>query len=451
MTPGARLAAAIEILDRLLTEGSGGDPFEYSAAPLTGVTADQALRDWGRGARYAGSKDRAAVADIVYAALRRLGSAGLAVAADGRAVAMGGLRLDGASVEEIAALADGGPHRPSPLSDAEADRLERLVDMAAAAPGADFPEWLYPALAASVAEPQAEIAALARRAAFDLRVNTLKATPEQAAAALAEQGLDIEPGPLAPGALRVRGLGGGGRPKLSGLAAYAEGLVEPQDAASQAAALLAASFLKDAPEERSGLAVDVCAGGGGKTLALAAALPAGASLCAFDVAAKRMADLPARLSRAGASARILDRAGLEALAGEADLALVDAPCSGSGAWARQPDAKWRLTPDRLDQLCLLQQQALDLGAETLRPGGVLVYVTCSLLKLENADSVSRFLERRPEFARESLAGAWSRADLAGSFDCCRGDAGGEDAVLFSPSRTATDGFFVAALRHGATR
>lgn len=434
MTPGARLQAAMEIVDRFIEDGA--------------ALADPLLRDWARGARYAGSKDRAAVADIVFASLRRLGSATLGDAAPrGRGAVLGALRLEGSAVEALAALADGGPHRPDPLNDEEKARLERLPEAAAAAPLADFPEWLRPALADSVADPVAEIAALARRAAFDLRVNTLKTDLAGAARALAEDGLETEPGPLAPTALRVAGLGGAGRPKLSGLGAYAQGLVEPQDAASQAAALLAAALFP----EKAGLALDACAGGGGKTLALAAALPGSARLCAFDIAAKRMAGLPERLSRAGARAEVLDRAGLATIAGQADLVLVDAPCSGSGAWARQPDAKWRLTPGRLQALRDMQAEALDLGAAAVGPGGALVYVTCSLLAAENVESVLAFLTRRSEFEPAPLGPAWAAAGLRAAFECDPKGALGPATVQFSPAKHGADGFFVAALRRRGGR
>lgn len=423
MTPGARLAAAIEIVEAYLT----------SETALAGAL----LAEWARGARYAGSKDRAAVADLAYAALRRLESARLgAPLRDGRAALLGALRLEGAEAADLAELADGGPHRPAPLSVEETAWLERLPEaVAAAEEPLDFPAWLRPELARSVADPRAESAALSRRAALDFRVNTLKTDLPAAAAALAAAGIATEPAPLSPIGLRAA-LDDRARPKLSRLAPYLEGLVEPQDAGSQAAALIAAAALA-APDGR---AIDLCAGGGGKTLALAAAAPR-ARLLAYDVAPRRLEDLPPRLARAGARAEILSAADLSALGAAADLALVDAPCSGSGAWARQPDAKWRLTPARLEALGRAQDQALDLGAGATRPGGTLVYVTCSLLWAENEAALARFRARRPDFAPAPIAPIARAAGLVGL------ETDPEATALrLSPASCGVDGFFISVLR-----
>ncbi|MEL6980329.1 MAG: hypothetical protein AAGM38_16855, partial [Pseudomonadota bacterium] len=317
MTPGARLQAAIEVVDAFLRPGET-------------AMADRLLAAWARGARYAGSKDRAAVADHVYAALRRLESARLGApsAGAGRAAALGALRLElaeagGAGLEAIAALADGGPHRPAPLSEAERDWLEALPARAAAAPLADFPDVAAAEIAASGLDPAAEFARSRRRAAFDLRVNTLKAERDEAIAALAEEGVEAYAGPLAPTALRVAA-GAAARPKLRRLSAFQAGLVEPQDAGSQAAALLAAAAFRAVREDQpGGLVLDLCAGGGGKTLALAAASPGGARLGGLLLAVMNRyaavplgGDLPAaallsQLEEAGARALLVPARGPE--------------------------------------------------------------------------------------------------------------------------------------------
>jgi 16S rRNA (cytosine967-C5)-methyltransferase len=245
----------------------------------------------------------------------------------------------------------------------------------------DIPDWLAPDLAGTDARV---LEALRARAPLDLRVNLLKARPAAAIAALAAEGIDAEPAPLSPTALRVWA----GERRVAGARAYREGLVEIQDAASQAAVDFAAA--------RPGETVlDLCAGGGGKTLALAAAMGGRGRLLAHDIAPRRIAALPGRAARAGAAVEIVATPALDRLAGACDLVFVDAPCSGSGAWRRNPDGKWRLGPEDLDRLTTVQGRLLQQAAGLVGPGGRILYATCSILPRENDARVGAFLAGGP--------------------------------------------------------
>jgi 16S rRNA (cytosine967-C5)-methyltransferase len=361
VTPGARVAAAIEVLDLWL----GGAP------------AERALTNWGRGNRYAGSGDRAAVRDHVFDAIRcRRSFAALGGAETGRGLMLGALRAAGADPD---AVFTGAGHAPPELTEAErvvpappGDPLVRL----------DCPDWLAPALRDTLGEGFEPVMGLMRhRAPVFLRVNTARATLDAAAARLAEEGIATAPHALSPTALEVTD----NARRVKGSAAFREGLVELQDAASQA---VVDALLPLPPGAR---VLDYCSGGGGKALALAAA---GAAVFAHDADARRMADLPERARRAGAAVTVLEPGGA-GRAGPFDLVLVDAPCSGSGAWRRQPEAKWRLDAERLAALVGTQAAILDAAAGLVRPGGRLAHVTCSLLDAENRGQVAAFLARRP--------------------------------------------------------
>jgi 16S rRNA (cytosine967-C5)-methyltransferase len=349
MTPPARAAAAIGVLDAWL----GGQPLA------------KALVNWARGARYAGSGDRAAVRDLVHDAVRcRLSFGALGGGTDGHALILGGLRAAGT---DPALIFTGDRHAPAPLAATDTGRPPTEDE------ARDLPTWLWPQLCAgrSIDAATAIAAALRQRAPVFLRVNIARTTQSQAIAALQGDGLTAVPVPDIATALRVTE----GAPRVDRSAAYAQGLVELQDAASQAVVLA----LPLAPGQRI---LDYCAGGGGKTLAIAART--GGPVDAHDASPARMRDLPARAARAGAEVRLTDRP-----RGGYDLVLADAPCSGSGSWRRDPAGKWRLTPAGLDDVVGLQGRVLDDAAAQVAPGGVLAYATCSVLAVENAAHVDR--------------------------------------------------------------
>lgn len=364
MTPGARAAAAIAALDRIL-----------HAAP-----AEQVLTGWARGARYAGSGDRAAVRDLVFDALRKRRSAAAAGGSEtGRAVLLGLLRLQGTDPD---GLFSGEGHAPPALTAAE----RRWVSPGlSTAERLDCPDWLLPHLSESLGEATEEaLCALRERAPVFLRAAVDR---QVAARRLAEDAIATAPHPEVRTALEVTG----NERKLRGSAAFRDGLVELQDASSQAAVL--------ALPLRDGMRVlDYCAGGGGKSLAMAARNRV--KITAHDADPARMADLPARAARAGVEIALADAAHL-AVAGPFDLALVDVPCSGSGTWRRTPDAKWRLTPSDLERLTALQDQIVDGSLHHVRPGGWLVYMTCSLLAEENEARVEAALSRHADLRKLS--------------------------------------------------
>ena len=358
MTPGGRIAAAAQVLEQV----------------REGQPAEACLTRWARGARYAGSKDRAAVRDQVFQALRcRRSYACLGGAATGRGLMIGALRAAGTEPAEIFT---GEGHAPAPLSAAEAragqaptregDRL-------------DLPDWLVP-LCRSALGGQAEATALALRARAPviLRVNLRMNTVAQAIEKLDQDGIEAERVPIAATALRVVS----GARRVAGSAAYQEGGVELQDGSSQAAV----AALDAAPGRR---VLDYCAGGGGKILALAARRDG--DWFAHDADAGRMRDLPARAARAGVRVHCLPP-GEAARHAPYDLVLCDAPCSGSGTWRRAPEAKWRLTPGRLAALAALQARILRKAESLVAPGGTLAYATCSILSEENEEQITKFIE-----------------------------------------------------------
>jgi 16S rRNA (cytosine967-C5)-methyltransferase len=430
MNPGARLAAAIEIL---------GD-IETRRRP-----AADALKDWGIGHRFAGSGDRAAIAGLVYDSLRRKASAAWIMGeATPRAVVLGMLRRErGLDIDAIAALFSGERYSPEPLTAAERQRLHEPAVIEAAPPHVrgDYPEWLDSHLAATFGEARAEEgAALASRAPLDLRVNTLKAERGKVAAMLGE--FRPEPTPWSPWGLRIALDAEAKSPPVHADPAYIKGLVEIQDEGSQVAALLAGAK----PGEQ---VVDLCAGAGGKSLALAAVMENRGQIYATDDDKRRLAPIHARLERAGARnvqvrtprGRADPLAGLE---GKAERVLVDAPCSGSGSWRRNPDAKWRIRPGALAARLKEQAAALDRAAALVTSGGRVVYVTCSVLDDENGAQVRAFLARHNGF------GLVAPGDLATAlgeraFMFCRAALLSAEGLLMTPRRTGTDGFFVAGI------
>ena len=429
MTPGARLSAAIEVLADI----------EARRRP-----AGDALKDWGLSHRFAGSGDRAAIAGLVYDALRRrASSAHIMGEASPRAVALGMLRLERKlDADAIGALADGGRFAPAPLSEGERARLA-AADLADAPPwvAGDYPEWLDPYFAKVFGEERAaEGAALASRAPLDLRVNTLKADRDKAAAALAD--LAPQPTRWSPVGLRIALAADAKNPAIHAEPAFIKGLVEVQDEGSQLAALLAGAK----PGEQ---VVDLCAGAGGKTLALAAAMENRGQLYATDLDKRRLAPIHARLERAGvhnAQVRTPKSVGNELadLAGRADLVLIDAPCTGIGAWRRNPDAKWRIRPGALEVRLKEQAEVLDRAAALVKPGGRIAYVTCSVLAEENGEQVRAFLARHPGFA-VTPPGEVANALGERAYLFRRAVLMSEEGLLMTPRRTDTDGFFVSVM------
>lgn len=353
MTPGGRAAAAIEILDRI----------------IAGHPAEQALTNWARASRFAGSGDRAAIRDLVFDTLRRRRSASvLGGGMSGRALLIGLMR---GRDEDPTTLFTGEGHAPEPLS------AEEMVAQApiSATDRLDFPDWLLPELQRSLGDRTAEVAEILRlRAPVGLRVNWRKADHETADAALMLDDIESTAHALA-GSARIATRN---ERRIKGSRAFQDGLVELQDPASQAVveALL--------PVSDGARILDYCAGGGGKALALAAAT--GAAITAHDVSEARMRDIPNRASRAGVTLHCTTKP-----AGLWDLVLVDAPCSGSGSWRRQPEAKWSLTEARLLELTRLQADVLEKAAAFVDRGGRLAYATCSLLSLENQEQTQGFL------------------------------------------------------------
>lgn len=430
MTPAARLSAAAEVL---------GD-IDARRRP-----AADALKDWGLAHRFAGSGDRAAIAGLVYDALRRRASAAWIMGEETpRAILLGMLRLErGLDPQAIAALCDGSRFAPAPLTETERSRLAAasLADAPSWIAG-DYPEWLDPHFARVFADERAaELAALAARAPLDLRVNTLKADRDKAAAALAALG--GEPTRWSPLGLRIRLAADAKSPAIHAEPAFIKGMVEVQDEGSQLAALLAGAK----PGEQ---VVDLCAGAGGKTLALAAAMENHGQLYATDSDKRRLAPIHARLDRAGVrNVQVRTPRGntdvLADLAGRADLVLIDAPCAGIGAWRRNPDAKWRVRPGSLVTRLKEQEAALDRAATLVKPGGRIAYVTCSILAEENDDQVRAFLDRHPEFAL--LPPAQVTEPLGErAYLFRRAVLMSEAGLLMTPLRTETDGFFVSVLR-----
>ncbi len=358
MTPAARLQAAADILDRI------GE----------GVAAEKALTNWARNSRFAGSKDRRAVRDHVFDCLRKWRStAALGGAETGRARILGLLRDTGADVEAMFA---GQGHGPAPLTELEQNSKREPEGFEAW----DLPDWLGQVFQDGLgAEAEATAYALRNRAPVFLRVNTLKTTREKSQHALAEGGIDTVPHDLSPTCLLVTE----GARKISQSQGYLAGQVELQDAASQAVV----DMLPLEPGQR---VLDYCAGGGGKSLALAARIAG--KISAHDADPQRMKDLPARAARAGAQViEIMDPTG------PYDFVLCDVPCSGSGAWRRSPEGKWRFSPSDLQDLVTVQSEILDKAQSLVGANGMLAYATCSVLPAENGEQVADFLARHGEW------------------------------------------------------
>lgn len=391
MTPAARTQAAIELLDQIIVAARDG-----------GASADVLIQRGFMARRYAGSKDRRAIRGLIYDAIRLCGER----PESGRAA----LLALAANDAVLAATFDGSAYGPAPVAGGEP-----------AAPSGIAPAWLIEALAASGIDTD-QAAALLSRAPLDLRVNTLRASVAQVRAAL-------------PDAVPVDGVDAALRlppdTPVEASQPYIDGWIEVQDAGSQLVTLAAGA--------RPGMrVVDLCAGGGGKTLALAAAMENRGELLATDTDRPRLSRLMPRAERAGVSiveTRLLnpgrESGPLTDWAGTADVVLIDAPCSGTGTWRRNPEARWRLTPARLAKLIETQSRLLDVGAALVKPGGTLIHIVCSLLDAEGVDQVKAFLARHPD---------WAAAPLALPLGTPHGPG-----MRLTPLSHSTDGFFVAKL------
>lgn len=368
MTPAARIASAIAILD----------------AVLQGAPAEKELTVWARRSRFAGSGDRAAIRDHVFDALRcRRSFAALGGAETGRGIMIGALRAQGVPPET---LFTGEGHAPAPLTPVEAAAPRDMSELEQL----DCPDWLETPLKSSLGSDFTPVMeALRHRAPVFLRVNIKKSDPKRAADLLSDDGIETRPHPLSPTALEVTQ----NPRRVQNSRAYRQGLVELQDAASQA--------VTDRIElPRNGSVLDYCAGGGGKSLAMAARVKA--RYFAHDVHPRRMQDLPARAGRAGVEIALLGPDGVRARA-PYDLVVCDVPCSGSGAWRRSPEGKWALTPKALENLTQTQDRILQDAVGLVADNGAIAYLTCSLLNVENGDRVARFLSTHP---------GWTLADQA---------------------------------------
>lgn len=376
MTPAARVAAAIDVLNKILED----------------MPAEAALIAWARRSRYAGSGDRAAVRDLVYEALRRRTS--LAIQGgelSGRGLMIG---LTHANGQDPDTIFTGIGHAPPIL---EASERSRVADESAVI--SDLPEWIWQIWQESLGKNALDIAHSMRdRAAVWLRVNPRRAEAFKAVEALAQEGIIARPHGILPGALQVIA----GERRISGSAAYLKGMVEIQDLSPQ----LACALL---PLSKGVRVLDYCAGGGGKALALGAREDM--FLTAHDIAPKRMSDLPARARRAGINVLLSPP---ENLGRDYDLVLADVPCSGSGTWRRTPDSKWRLTRSDLHKLVNTQREIMSKAAVLVRDGGRLAYMTCSLLNNENDAQIDHFIGLHPEFHEEHRQ-RWTPQDASDGF------------------------------------
>jgi 16S rRNA (cytosine967-C5)-methyltransferase len=437
MTPGARIAAAIEICTSMCD---------------TGAAADKTVDKYFKRRRYAGSKDRRAISSRVYDTIRRQARLDWWIARSGsnlspsprlRIIADLGLS-DKMRPEEIQTLFSGATHCPDALGDDELALAAALAgrpithhsDMPDWVVG-EYPEWLDSSLRKVYGETLgAEMAALNLPATLDVRVNMLKSTFEDAREQLHSEQIRVEPTAFSPIALRVMD-----NVRLGGTKAYNDGLIEVQDEGSQLISLLC-----DAKPSMT--VVDFCAGAGGKTLALAASMARGKTvkgqLIACDVFSQRLERMKERLKRAGAKGMQLkslsteDDPWVEKNAGTAGRVLLDVPCTGSGTWRRDPDAKWRLHPEDMEKSINTQRRILSSASRLVKPGGRLIYATCSILPEENEQQIEWFLSQGSDFQTVDAASLWSST------------VGGDCPVpgpwlRFSPATTQTDGFFCAVL------
>ena len=432
MRNGGRIAAAIDVLKDVLTRHQ---------------PVKSAARDWGKRARYAGSKDRAWVSGLVLDALRKKNSIAHAMGDDSpRGLILGALaHAWGWNIRQIDDAMD-EDHAPSKLTLEERERLVMAPDpVAPPHVQGDFPEWMAPMMARVFGEEAAvEAQAMAVRADVDLRVNTLKVDAEKAAQPL--RSAKAEASPLLVNAFHIPARDPSEREaSLESIPAYSKGWVEVQDAGSQ----IAAAAANAQPGEQ---VLDYCAGGGGKTLAMASQMQGKGQIFAYDIDGRRLSALIPRLKRSGAHNVQLvhpsEPTQLSDLTGQMDCVFVDAPCTGTGTWRRRPDAKWRLKERQLEKRMGEQDEILAAASHYVKPGGRLVYATCSFLIEEDEDRVANFLSSHADFSEEDAAEAAIASGLltedgAAMIRKFRAPTG---SVRLTPRRAGTDGFFFAVLR-----
>lgn len=433
MIPAARVSAAIDVLQDIQSRRR---------------PASDALKDWGLAHRFAGSGDRAAIASLVYDALRVRASSlhGMGHGEDapdtGRAQMLGML-IRKMPLTEVNDLFSGARFAPEPLTEDERRRLEHWsLDGAAPSVAGDYPAWLEPELSRAFGGALvAEMQALGARAPVDVRVNTLKTLRARLLPDLMH--LKAEPTPFSPTGLRFDPGEGGRGPALQATEAFVKGHFEIQEEGSQLVTLLSGA-------SEGEQVIDLCAGGGGKTLALAAMMNNQGQIYATDNDARRLAPIHARLERAGVrnvqvrTPKSRDDEPLRGLEGKVDLVLIDAPCTGTGTWRRAPDIKWRVRPGALEQRMKEQDGVLARAARFVRAGGRICYITCSVLPAENDDRIAAFLAAHRDFQavdpRDLVAMA---PDELSSRDDLVSPAG--HGLQFTPLRTRTDGFYVSLL------
>jgi len=427
MQTSGRLAAGIEILDDIATHHR---------------PASTALRDWGRGHRFAGSGDRAAIGNIVYDALRHKASLSWAMGSDSaRALGLGVLGFIWG--EDCDALCDGSKFAPAGLSDDERHRLKDycLTDAPDWVRG-NYPEWLHASFVEAFGSDLLEnTAALCQRAPVDLRVNTLKTTREKVLKALGKFGAEATP--HSPLGIRIHPSDKDRRsPHVEADISHGKGWFEIQDEGSQLVSLVAGV--------KPGMQIcDLCAGSGGKTLAFAAAMNNKGQIYAYDNDPHRLRPIFERLKRAGArNVQILgtEPQALEALKGRMDIVFIDAPCSGTGSWRRKPDAKWRFTNKLLQQRIKEQREVLTAASALIKPGGRLVYVTCSLLPQENEHQIDWLVENNKEFSVIPVGEVIAQTQ---AFSTQAPWINGQQYLKLSPATSGTDGFFAAVLHRAA--
>jgi 16S rRNA (cytosine967-C5)-methyltransferase len=410
MRMAGRIAAAVEVLHDVLTRHR---------------PASEALKDWGKAHRFAGSGDRHAIGTLVYDSLRTKSSSALRGGGDAaRQIVFGTLVNQWNMTADALATLASEKHGPGALAESEIKALQRDIspDLWTTP---DIPQWLWPQFVAQFGDDVvAQGRALAQRAPIDLRANTLKASRPQVIEALSR--FAAVAGPLSPWAVRMAAQGPDQKHvNVEVEPAHGMGWFEVQDAASQVAALMSGAK----PGER---VADICAGAGGKTLALAAMMQNEGELIAHDKDRRRLRPIFERLTRAGViNVRVEEPSGLF------DCVVIDAPCSGSGAWRRKPDSKWKLTRKLLDQRKNDQRDVLKRGAALVKPGGRLVYITCSVLAEENTEQVEWFLSLSPGFALVPVRESWNEAPQSAH--------GRSDTLLLTPYTHDTDGFFVAVM------